>query len=135
MNKTVLKSIGAIVAGFATIVILSVTTDIILENAGIIITEPFAKNPVWLILIIIAYRTAFSVLGCYVAARLSPGKPFKHAITLGIIGVVMTTLGLIVMWDVPPRWYPITLILLTMPSAGLGGKLFLKNQQNGKTNF
>jgi|SRR5690554_1819785 len=134
MNKTVLKSIGAIVAGFATIVILSITTDIILEKAGIMITEPFAKNPVWLIVIIIAYRTVFNTLGCYLAGRLAPTKPMKHAIILGIIGVVLTTVGLIVMWDVPPRWYPITLILLTMPAAWLGGKLFLKNQQNGKTN-
>ena len=43
MKKETLKSIGAIIAGFATVVILSIVTDIILENAGIMITEPFAK--------------------------------------------------------------------------------------------
>ena len=135
MKKETLKSIGAIIAGFATVVILSIVTDIILENAGIMITEPFAKNPVWLIVIIIAYRTVFNTFGCYLTARLAPSKPMKHAIILGIIGVLLATVGLIVMWDVPPRWYPITLIILTMPAAWLGGKLFLKNQQNGKTNF
>jgi len=132
MNKTVLKSIGAIVAGFATIVILSVTTDIILENAGIMITEPFAKNPVWLIVIIIAYRTVFNTFGCYLTARLAPSKPMKHAIILGIIGVLLATVGLIVMWDVPPRWYPITLIILTMPAAWFGGYLFFKQQKQWK---
>jgi len=131
MKKATLKSIGAIIAGFATIVILSVLTDSILEKAGIMKTDPFVTNSAWLIAIIILYRTVFNTFGCYLAARLAPIKPMKHAIFLGIIGFVLTIAGLIAMWDVPPRWYPISLIVLTLPAAWLGGKLFLNNQQNG----
>lgn len=126
MKKETLKSIGAIIAGFATGAILSIITDIILQKAGVMKTEPFVENPVWLIAIIILYRTVFNTLGCFLTARLAPNKPMKHAIILGIIGVVLTIVGLIAMWDIPPRWYPISLIILTLPSAWLGGRMSFK---------
>lgn len=126
MKKATLKSIGAVVAGFAALVILSLTTDTILEKVGILKMEPFVENPFWLIAIIVLYRTIFNTFGCYLAARIAPNKPMKHAIILGIIGVVLTIAGLIAMWDIPPRWYPISLIVLTLPAAWLGGKMARK---------
>lgn len=126
MKKETLKSIGAVVAGFALLVILSMITDVILEKTGVMKTEPFVENPVWLIALIILYRTVFNTLGCYLTARLAPGKPMKHAVILGIIGVVLTIVGLIAMWDIPPRWYPVSLIVLTLPAAWLGGKMAIK---------
>jgi len=126
MKKETLKSIGAVVAGFFALVILSIIMDSILEKAGIMKTDPFVENPAWLIAIIILYRTVFNTLGCYLTARLAPNKPMKHAIVLGVIGVVLTIVGLIAMWDIPPRWYPISLIILTLPSAWFGGKMAIK---------
>ncbi len=126
MKKETLKSIGAVVAGFFALVILSVIMDSILEKAGIMKTDPFVENPVWLIAIIILYRTIFNTFGCYLTARLAPNKPMKHAIILGVIGVVLTVVGLVVAWDIPPRWYPISLIILTLPAAWLGGKMAIK---------
>jgi len=128
MKKETLKSVVAVITGFALLVILSMITDIILEKAGIMKTEPFAENPAWLIVIIVLYRTVFNTLGCYLTARLAPSKPMKHAIILGIIGVVLTILGLIAMWDIPPRCYPISLIVLTLPAAWFGGKMAIKNK-------
>ena len=126
MKNETLKSIGALIAGFAALVILSMATDMILETAGIMKIDPFIDNPDWLILIIIMYRTAYSIFGCYLAARMAPNKPMRHALILGIIGVVLTTIGTIVMWDVPPHWYPISLAVLTMPAAWAGGRLGLR---------
>ncbi|NOU20023.1 MAG: hypothetical protein HOO91_20890 [Bacteroidales bacterium] len=125
MKKETLKSIGAVVAGFATLVILSLLMDSILEKTGIMKTDPFSDNSVWLIAIIVLYRTVFNTFGSYLTARLAPSKPMKHAIILGIIGFALTIIGLIAMWNIPPRWYPISLILLTLPAAWLGGKIFL----------
>lgn len=126
MKKETLKSIGAVIAGFALLVILSIIMDSILEKTGVMKTDPFNENPVWLIAIIILYRTVFNTFGCYLTARLAPNRPLKHAIILGIIGVVLTIVGLIAMWDIPPRWYPISLIVLTLPAAWLGGKMAIK---------
>src|SRR5688572_1761821 len=120
MKRETFKSIGAVIAGFALLVILSVITDSILEETGIMKTEPFVENPVWLIAIIVLYRTIFNTLGCYLTACLAPNRPMKHAIILGIIGLVLTIVGLIAMWDIPPRWYPISLMVLTLPAAWLG---------------
>lgn len=50
----------------------------------------------------------------------------KHALILGSIGFVLTIVGLIAMWDIPPRWYPISLIVLTLPAAWVGGKIAIK---------
>lgn len=126
MEKETLKSIGAVIAGFVALVILSVITDSVLEKMGVMKTEPFVENPVWLIAIIILYRTIFNTFGCYLTARLAPNNPMKHAIILGIICVLLTIVGLIAMWDTPPRWYPILLIVLTLPAAWLGGKMAIK---------
>lgn len=123
MNTT-LKSIGAILAGLITLVILSIATDVILETTGLMQIDPFDANPWWLIVIVIIYRNVYSTAGCYLAARLAPNKPMRHAMILGFIGFVLTIVGAIVMWDVPPHWYPITLAVLALPSAWLGGKLF-----------
>lgn len=123
MNST-LKSIGAILAGFITLVILSIATDMILETTGLMQTNPFDANPWWLIVIVIIYRNVYSTAGCYLAARLAPNKPMRHAMILGSIGFVLTIVGAIAMWDVPPHWYPLTLATLALPSAWLGGKLY-----------
>ncbi len=123
MQKNTLKSIGAILAGFTVVFILSVATDVVLENTGFMQMEPFDANPVWIILVVIIYRSIYTVLGCYLAAGLAPDRPMRHAMILGIIGFFMATLGMIVMWDKPPHWYPIALVILTMPCAWLGGKL------------
>lgn len=123
MKKETLKSIGAVIAGFAVLVILSTIADSVLQKMGIMKTEPFADNPVWLIAIIVLYRTIFNTLGGYLTARLAPNRAMKHAIILGIICVILTFGGLIMMWDIPPRWYPISLIILTLPATWLGGKM------------
>src|SRR5262245_11579977 len=102
MKKESLKSIGAVIAGFAALVTLSIITDVILGKAGVMKVEPFYENPAWLIAIIVLYRTIFNTIGCYLTARLAPGKPMKHAMILGTIGVVLTTVGLIVAWNTPP---------------------------------
>jgi hypothetical protein len=128
MKKETLKSIGAVIAGFAALAILSTLTDMVLQKTGVMKTEPFVENPVWLIAIIAMYRTIFSTFGCYLTARLAPNNPMKHAIILGIIGVVLTIVGLIAMWDIPPRWYPVSLIVLTLPAAWLGGKMALNSR-------
>ncbi len=72
-------------------------------------TEPFDENPLWLIAIIIAYRTVFNTFGCYSALRLAAGKPMKHAIIPGTVGGALTIVGTIVIWHMPPHWHPVAL--------------------------
>src|SRR5882762_2781271 len=128
MKNSIFKSIIAILAGFATGAILSIGTDFILEQEGMMKTKPFSDNPWWLIVMVVFYRTVYNVTGCYVAARLAPSRPMLHAMLIGYIGLALGIAGAIVMWDVPPHWYPIALIGLTLPSAWLGGKFVEQNK-------
>lgn len=122
MSKTTFKSIVAILAGFAVVVILSIATDLALNMADIM-KQPFDTNPTWFIVLVVIYRNVYSAFGSYLAARLAPAKPMRHALILGGIGTLLSIAGAISMWHVPPQWYPISLVVLAMPSAWLGGKI------------
>jgi hypothetical protein len=121
-TNSTLKSIGAIVAGLLATVILSYITDFVLEKTGLLV-QPFSDNSVWIVLLIILYRNIYNVIGCYIAAKLAPKNPMKHAWILGGIGFVLSLLGTIVMWNLGTQWYSISLVVLALPCAWLGGKL------------
>jgi hypothetical protein len=75
----------------------------------------------------LTYHLAYGLLGSYLTARFAPGRPMAHALTLGVLGVLISTLGLIaiVTGHLAPAWYGWALILLSLPVAWLGGKLFI----------
>lgn len=123
--KNAFKSIWAIVAGFLFVVVLSVLTDMVLEKTGIM-KKPFVDNPGWFIVLVIIYRNIYGVVGSYITANLAPSRPMRHAMIGGFIGFALSIIGAIVMWDTPPHWYAISLIVLALPSAWLGGKLKTK---------
>jgi len=125
-TKTRMKTAGSLLAGLFTIFILSTAVDVVLHATGVFPPwgEPMADG---LFLLATAYRLAISILGCYLAARLAPKQPMGHALTLGVIGVVITTAATIATWNkgpaFGPHWYPVALIVLALPCAWVGGKL------------
>lgn len=123
MTKNTFKSTGAVFAGFIVIVILSVGTDAVLEAAGVLPYDHLFVST-GLILMVLFYRSLYSLIGCYLAAKLAPHNPMKHALALGILGVVVSTIGAVVAGDLGPAWYAWTLVVIALPVAWLGGKLF-----------
>jgi hypothetical protein len=123
-----LKSIGAVVAGFIFIVVTHISTDAILENAGVLPKGNLFVGT-GLILIVLGYRAVFSLAGCYITARLAPQKPMQHALILGAIGFVLSSIGAIVGADLGPGWYAWTLAVISLPIAWLGGKLYEARSQ------
>ena len=119
------KSIAAVILGFISIVALSVGTDLLMRRFGLL-----AVNGVMMsskqFLLAFSYRVLISIFGCYLAARLAPNRPMLHALWLGIIGLVFSSLGVAASYarpDLGPHWYPIALLLITLPCAYAGGKL------------
>jgi hypothetical protein len=129
-TNTTLKSIGAILGGFALNTVLSAGTDFALNAAGTFNMENFKANSNSIILVVIIYRFIFSTVGGYLTAKLAPSSPMKHSIILGIIGTVLSILATIAMWDPTVAWYNISVILMLIPSAYIGAKLYLKNNSN-----
>nr|MBP7648632.1 hypothetical protein [Phenylobacterium sp.] len=73
----------------------------------------------------LSYRLVFGALGSYIAARLTPTRPMRHALILGAIGTVVAIAGVAATWnlDLGPRWYPIALAVTALPCAWIGGAL------------
>jgi uncharacterized membrane protein len=120
-----LRTIGAILAGLAAVVILSIGTDMVMFKAGVFppLGQPLSDK---LCVLATIYRSVYSVVGSYIAARLAPDRPMGHALALGLLGVVVSTLGAVVTWNkgLGPHWYPVALIVLSLPCAWLGGRLY-----------
>ncbi len=125
--KKILQSIAVVLAGFVTVFALSVLMDVIVEGVGIF---PSQNDPAeyqqWMLALALAYRTAFTVLGGYVTARLAPQNSLKHAVILGVIGTCAGLAGVIAAWSFGNHWYPIALTILALPSTWYGGKLTKK---------
>jgi hypothetical protein len=127
MNRNVLKSIGAVLAGLVAIVVLSNGTDTVLEATGVF--PPLAEQrdngltTWWMVLLALTYRVVYMVVGGYATAALAPHKPLRHAAVLGMIGVVVGILGAVAARGITPAWFSIVLVLLGLPSVWLGGKL------------
>jgi hypothetical protein len=123
---SMVRSVGAVLAGLVAIFVLSIATDIVLHAAGVFppLGQPFSDR---LCLLATSYRVVYAVIGSYLTARLAPNRPVRHALVLGLIGVVLSTLGAVVTWNrgpaFGPHWYPVTLILISLPCAWLGGRM------------
>lgn len=121
------RSILAVLAGLIFIFVTHTGMDVLFESMGWMPArgEPLTDaGLMWAS----AYRAIFSILGCYLTARLAPANPMRHALILGGIGVVLSSLGAIAMWDLGHVWYPLSLIILTLPYAWLGGYLYTRKR-------
>lgn len=118
------RRILSVLAGFLVIVILSVVTDAILENNGVLPPPDKGLFDTGLLLLALTYRCIYSVIGCYITARLAPDRPVAHALALGLLGVVVSAVGTIAAQGLGPAWYGIALVVLALPLAWLGGELF-----------
>lgn len=118
------RSIVAIAAGFFFIMILSFGMDAILRVA---VPDAFdaagRTESAGMLVFSLLYVGVFAFAGCYIAARLAPSHPMRHALILGGLGLILNIAGSIAMWNTAPSWYHIIAIALVMPYAWLGGWL------------
>lgn len=130
--RRMLRSIGAVAAGLVVVVALSIGTDAVMHATNVFPPSGERMSET-LFLLATAYRLVYAVVGGYVAARLAPARPMKHALVLGFIGTVLSTAGFLATWNAGPefgpRWYPIALVVTALPCAWLGGKLRANRSQ------
>lgn len=119
------RSIFAVFAALVVVFALSLGVDIILH--GLQVYPPWKQrmsDP--LLALATSYRLVFNVFGGYLAGRLAPRQPMRHAMIIAIVGVVLSGLGLaasIAKPELGPIWYPLALVLTAFPCAWLGGRL------------
>ena len=126
-QRRILRSIGAVIAGMLAGILLSLGTDLLMHAIGYFppLGQPMASGP---LVVATVYRTIYGVASSYIAARLAPYRPMFHAMVLGVLGFVVSTIGAVVTWNkgpaFGPHWYPVALIVLALPTAWLGGALY-----------
>ncbi len=127
-QRSIGRSIGAVLAGMVVGIVLTVGTDVVLHKTGVF--PPWGASMAGYdgaLLLATIYRTIYGVLGTYITARLAPSRPMQHALAGGFIGLVVSIVGAVVTWNggpaFGPHWYPLALIVLALPTAWAGGKL------------
>jgi uncharacterized membrane protein len=125
----ILKSIGAVLAGLVFIIFTHTLTDLILESAGVFPPPDQGLHVTWMLVFALVYRIILSIIGCFITAKLAPTNPIRHALILGLIGVFASTAGAIfaIRMDLADAWYPIALVLVSLPCAWIGGRLAERN--------
>lgn len=119
------QSAGAVVLGFVAVVVLSLGTDQVLHWLEVYPPWGQPMRETGDNLLALAYRCVYAVVGSYIAARLAPDAPMRHALVLGVVGFLLSLAGAIatIPMDLGPAWYPIALVVTAFPCAWLGGVL------------
>ena len=125
-SKRIGRSLAAVLAGLVAVVALSIFTDLLMHSIGALpeFGEPMGHGHAALAL---GYRIVYGIVGGYVAARLAPQAPVRHAIWLGIIGLLIGVAGALATWGKGPQfgpgWYAIAVFVIAIPTAWYGGRL------------
>ena len=120
------RSIGAVGAGFLTVVVLSLATDQLFHVLNV---YPPWGQPMYDTgqnALALSYRIFYTLLGGYITARLAPRAPMRHVTVLALIGLAAGTAGAIVaitQAELGPTWYPIALAVTAYPCTWYGGRL------------
>jgi len=123
------RSIAAVLVGMIVGIIVTLGTDIVLHEIGVF--PPWGASMVGFdgaLGLATAYRTVYGIAASYLIARLAPDRPMQHALVGGFVGLVVSIVGAAATWNkgpaFGPHWYPLALVVLAMPQAWAGGKLY-----------
>jgi hypothetical protein len=130
-ERNLLRSILAILAGFFAVVVLSLVTDEVLHLLNVYPPWGQSMHEPALNFLALSYRIVYTVFGSYLAARLAPRNPMRHAMILGFIGLLMGTLGAVatIPMHLGPAWYPIAIAATALPCAWIGGLLYSRRAE------
>jgi hypothetical protein len=122
------RSVGAVLAGFLAVVVLSLGTDQVLHVLDVYPPWGQPMHEPALNFLALIYRIIYTVIGNYLTARLAPHSPMRHVWVLGSIGLFVGTIGAIatIPMNLGPAWYPIAIALTALPCSWLGGVLYRK---------
>lgn len=125
------RSVGAVAAGLLAIVVTHTGADAVLHATGVFPSAGYAMSDA-LFALATTYRIFFSVLGAGLTAYLAPARPLKHALVLGSVGLVGSFAGLLATVgrgpEFGPVWYPLALMVTSLPACWLGAKLVKAGQ-------
>ncbi|MEJ5367897.1 MAG: hypothetical protein WHT08_06240 [Bryobacteraceae bacterium] len=115
-----LRSILSVLAGWASVGILVVLTDLVL---GKVFPGEYVAGqmpPDRLAALSLGTSTLYSVLGGWITVKLAARQPWRHAVYLILWGELMGVLSAVMTWGQIQSWYQMGL-LATWPAAIAAG--------------
>lgn len=120
--KSILRSVGVVLAGFIVWSILWVTTNQIAlaavpdayDQSGLTVSSG-------LLLVFLAASVVYSIVSGWITAALAAGRGLTHAVWLGVLLLVFGLGVQITYWDAMPLWYHLPFLALLLPASALGG--------------
>ncbi|MEO7508784.1 MAG: hypothetical protein ABIZ95_16185 [Pyrinomonadaceae bacterium] len=129
-SPSILRSVIAVFVGLIFIVITHNAVDLVMHVTSVFppVGQPMSDA---MYAIPLSYRILLSISGCYLTALVATNRPMFHALILGFIGMVLSTIGVVATWNAGPaydvKWYAIALAVTSVPCAWVGG--FLRERQ------
>lgn len=119
------RSIGAVLAGYASIGVLVVLTDLAVAavRPGEYLSLSAQTPPVYYFVVSLFTAPLYSVFGGWLCGRISKARLWNHILALAIFGEVMGVVSTVMFWGKQPLWYALALLLLYPPAVYLGGYL------------
>ena len=123
------QSILSIAVGFVFMVVIMRLSEYILARMGLYdAAQPlriYSGQPVLYVFFI--ERVVLTILGGYIAAWLAPSRLLLHAVILGGFAAIYRLLSLIdgAQQSYGIAWYMFGLVLLAIPTAWLGGYIYV----------
>ena len=118
------RSIAAVVTGFLVIGLLAFGTGRIVHGMfpNLVDANGITQNTA-ILLATLLYVGVYATFGCWLAARMAPSHPMRHALILGVLGLLFNIMGAAMTWSAVPAWYNVAGLLTTMLWAWLGGTI------------
>ena len=125
------RLVGAVFAGLIAIFVITTATDVVMHATRVYPPwgQPMSDG---LFGFATLYRVIYGIAGGYITARVAREQAMQAAVTLGVVGIVISAAGAAATWNRPdlgPNWYPLLLVVTALPCAWLGGKLRVAQQR------
>jgi hypothetical protein len=120
----IVRSIVAVVVGFLVIGALAFGTGKLVQATWPAQVDA-AGSPTTTVMMLVQllYVGVYATFGCWLAGRLAPSRPMRHALAVGVLGLALNVPSALVLRDTAPTWYLAAGVLTTMLWAWLGGRI------------
>lgn len=125
-----IKSIGAIAAGFFVTAVIALAADEVLLRVATGVRDAAGRiNDTRILVIMLTYTAVSAIGGGYVTAWLAPARPLMHAMVLGGIALALSVVATVMFWESGPVWYHLLAVGMVLPAAWLGGTLVARRRE------
>ena len=121
-KRGILRSIGAVLAGYGVIGILVVLTDQV-WSMSVRGFSALPQPPSYYFAISLLTDFLYSAVGGWITIRVAQSRQMQHAVGLIVFGELIGIAAQIALWNMVPHWYGMSILVLYPVGVWLGAKV------------